>query len=900
MGTADVTVDVTYSINSYNLTVNYKYADGTTAAATHTETVNYNATYSVNSPAITGYTPDQAVVSGTMGTADVTVDVTYTVNSYNITVNQVTGGTITVIVEGATAGTTSNTTADFESQVQLSVVSDNGYTFDNFVVTNADGTPVAITPTNSFFMPANDVTVSADFSVNSYTLTINYKYADGTEAATTYTETIEYNTAYSVASPVLTGYTASPDTVSGTMGTADVTVDVTYNVNSYNITINQVTGGTITVTANASATAMGTSTTTNTTAEYSSWVQLFVRTDNGYTFNDFVVTNADGSAIEIINNGFIMPANDVTVSASFNVNEYTITYMDGNDVLDVDTFAFGAAITPIADPHKEGYTFNGWDPALPTAMPAEDLTVNAQWQVNSYYIDINQVTGGVVMVILEGAAVATTIGDSAEYNSWISLDVLTRDGYSFGNYVVTTADGSAIEITNNGFHMPASDVTVSATFNVNEYTITYMDDNTMLDVDTFAFGAAITPIANPTKVGYTFNGWNPALPTTMPDSNMTVYAQWQINNYNITVNQETGGTITVMVEGATAGTTSNTSADYNSWVQLSVETEYGYDFAGFVVTNADGTTIETPNNGFIMPANNVTVTANFTLHYFTVNVNVSDETPWGTVTGSGSFIYGSLDTLTATASEGHIFVGWSDFSTENPHVITVTQDSTITAFFVPEEIEIISNDTLMGAVSVNVPGGHVSHNTPIVITANPAPHYHFVSWSDGNTDNPRTLLPIQTIGLTAIFAIDQHTITLLRNDVSWGSVLGEGTYDYGTVIFISADAEEGYEFLHWDDGNTDNPRTITVVQDSTFTAIFQILDGINDANLSNVTVYSYENNVVVTNAEGFSVEIFDMSGRLVVSERSISQSVRKYTLETDGIYLVKVGNSVFKKVKIVR
>ena len=68
--------------------------------------------------------------------------------------------------------------------------------------------------------------------------------------------------------------------------------------------------------------------------------------------------------------------------------------MDGNDVLNVQTFDFGQRITPIATPTKVGYTFTGWDPELPEFMPAEDLTVFAQWQVNSYtvtYMDDNDV-----------------------------------------------------------------------------------------------------------------------------------------------------------------------------------------------------------------------------------------------------------------------------------------------------------------------------------------------------------------------------------------------------------------------------------------------------------------------------------------------------------------------------
>ena len=144
--TSDITVTAVYTVNSYTLTINYVYADGGTAASTYTRTLNYGAAYSVVSPAITGYTPDAAVVSGSMGADNVTVTVTYTANSY--------------------------------------------------------------------------------------TLTINYVYADGGTAAASYTGTYTYGQSYSVASPVIEGYTADVETVSGTMGAGNVTSTVTYTANA--------------------------------------------------------------------------------------------------------------------------------------------------------------------------------------------------------------------------------------------------------------------------------------------------------------------------------------------------------------------------------------------------------------------------------------------------------------------------------------------------------------------------------------------------------------------------------------------------------------------------------------------------------------------------------------------
>ena len=507
---------------------------------------------------------------------------------------------------------------------------------------------------------------------------------------------------------------------------------------------------------------------------------------------------------------------DRALVANFAIAEYVLTYMDGNEVLASETLTYGATITPIADPTREGYTFTGWDPEVPETMPDNDLTVYAQWQVNSYRINIDQVTGGTVQVIVEGSAVGSAIGDTAAYESWVRLDVVVFDGYTFGEYIVTDANNNTIEVTNDGFVMPASDVTVTASFTVNEYVLTYVDGNDVLGVQNYAFGATITPIADPTREGYTFTGWNPELPETMPANDLTVYAQWQINSYTITA-------------------------------------------------------------------------------------NASEVTPWGTVTGSGIFTYGATDTLTATPYENYLFLCWSDNNTDNPRTITVSQDSTITAYFIPEdedEIEVPVSDSVMGSASITIPG-NATPETMVTITAVPEPHYHFVSWTDGNTDNPRTVPLAQALRLTAIFAIDQHTITVLSNDENMGTVSIGGTYDYGTEISISADAREGYTFVAWNDGNTDNPRNITVEQDSTFIAYFQVVDAINEADIPNITIYGYDNQIVVVNAEGLTVEIFDMSGRLVVRESRISQDERRYTIVAPGVYLVKVGESMAKKVTIL-
>ena len=98
---------------------------------------------------------------------------------------------------------------------------------------------------------------------------------------------------------------------------------------------------------------------------------------------------------------------------------------------------------------------------------------------------------------------------------------------------------------------------------------------------------------------------------------------------------------------------------------------------------------------------------------------------------------------------------------------------------------------------------------------------HFVRWTDGNTDNPRLVKVTKDMTLTAVFATDQYTITSDVNDVERGSVSGGTTTEYNNVVTLTATANYGYHFERWADGNTDNPRTIQVTEDKTYTAVFE-------------------------------------------------------------------------------
>ena len=168
---------------------------------------------------------------------------------------------------------------------------------------------------------------------------------------------------------------------------------------------------------------------------------------------------------------------------------------------------------------------------------------------------------------------------------------------------------------------------------------------------------------------------------------------------------------------------------------------------------------------------------------------------------------------------GYKFKQWNDKNTENPREIVVEDDTTIIAEFEPCAIYNVqlNCDEKLGSV---FGAGKYNETTKTEISALAKENYHFTQWSDGNTENPRTITVTEDINLTAEFAIDQYQVTLESNGN--GSVTGSGTYDYGTEITIEATTNENYHFVRWSDGNTENPRTITVTEDINLTAEFAI------------------------------------------------------------------------------
>ena len=130
-------------------------------------------------------------------------------------------------------------------------------------------------------------------------------------------------------------------------------------------------------------------------------------------------------------------------------------------------------------------------------------------------------------------------------------------------------------------------------------------------------------------------------------------------------------------------------------------------------------------------------------------------------------------------------------------------------------IEVDVNDNIMGTAKVDINSACGNQ-----ISATPNFGYHLVQWSDGNTDNPRSLVLTQDTILTAEFAPNKYTITTISSDIQRGTTQGDTVVNYLDIVTICANANYGYHFTQWNDANIENPRQVQVTGDTTYTAIF--------------------------------------------------------------------------------
>ena len=193
----------------------------------------------------------------------------------------------------------------------------------------------------------------------------------------------------------------------------------------------------------------------------------------------------------------------ITLYAVWQVNQYTIHFAStGASVIPDITQDYGTPITAPANPVLPRYEFSGWDPQLPAAMPAHDMTVTAQWVVGTYAVTFKANGGSGAMDVQ-----SITYGQSTA----LSSNVFSKTGYTFSSWN-TKADGTGTGYANKEAVLDLDDITLYAQWTPIKYTVRFhinsgSTDSTVNQTMTYDKSASLK--ANTfVNAPYSFESWN--------------------------------------------------------------------------------------------------------------------------------------------------------------------------------------------------------------------------------------------------------------------------------------------------------------------------------------------------------------------------------------------------------
>ena len=436
--------------------------------------------------------------------------------------------------------------------------------------------------------------------------------------------------------------------------------------------------------------------------------------------------------------------------AKWEINQYTITFdTAGGSAIAPITQDYGTAITAPADPTREGYTFAGWDTAIPATMPAHNMTITAQWTVNQYTITFDTDGGSEVAPITQ------------DYGSAITAPAApTREGYTFTGWDKT------IPAT-----MPAGDMTITAQWTVNQYTITYdLDGGTAEgNPDTYTVETDAFTLKNPTRPGHTFTGWSGTgltgednLTVTIPKGstgNRSYTAHWSLNTYSITYD----------LNGGTASGNPTSYTVESATITLNQPTKTGYTFTGWSGTDLTGE----DNLTVTIPAGS-TGDRSYTAHWSLNTYSITYDLDGGTASGNPDFytVESSTITLNPPTRTGYTFIGWSgtDLSGSDNLTVTIPAGSIGNRSYIAHwslNIYSITYD-LDGGTALGNPDFYTVESSAITLNEPTKAGYVFTGWSGTDLvgeDNLTVTIPAGSIGdrrYTAHWEFDPTIIAALN------------------------------------------------------------------------------------------------------------------------------------------
>ena len=525
----------------------------------------------------------------------------------------------------------------------------------------------------------------------------------------------------------------------------------------------------------------GTSAAGTDTGSYSAGTMVFIIAGTPPTGKRFAAWTTESSGVTFAdaNNRitmFAMPANAVTVTANFEtVPVYAVTVSGvGTGATGSGSYTVGDTVTVMSGIAPAGQQFKNWTstPSVTFAdennlittfiMPANAVTVTANFEpIPIHAVTVESVGSNPLGV--GNYRVGTTV------TVWAGV---APAGYEFVNWTADPAvsfDNANSAIT--AFVMPNAPVTVTANFEPlpTAYTVTYNGNghnggSVPIDTTQYFGGAAVIVlgVGDLKRTNHAFSGWNTAADGSGISysagnafhiaDNIILYARWTLESiptYMVTVSGGTGSGS--YEQGAAVSITAGTPPS-------------GQRFANWTTTSAGVTfgDANNPSTSFAMPANEVTVTANFEA-IPTYEVTVSGGTD---LTGGSHYIAGTTVVITAdTPPSGQRFLNW----TATPAVTFINANSATTTFSMPaNDVTVTANFENIPTYNVAVSGGigatgggsYVQGATVTITTGTPPAGQRFVNWTTtssgvtfANANSAATffVMPANAVAVTANF-----------------------------------------------------------------------------------------------------------------------------------------------------
>lgn len=537
----------------------------------------------------------------------------------------------------------------------------------------------------------------------------------------------------------------------------DVDMDLVLYLNlapmSYTVTVVEDPAG-----LNA-ATAVG-------SAAVGSVVEVSVNVPDGYLFKGITaLSGVVGVPVTDAGNGkytFVMPAGDVTVTASFEkipAGKAYVKFVYGQDgeVYDSAIVTKGESVTaPAQAPVQDGKVFTGWKRGSAVLLPGQDYLISetdddtivfvAQWTDSTYTVSFDP----------DGGTPTPPVVSDVLYGTEMTLaDAPAKEGYAFIGWM---DDATGFVYKAGASYTVTGNASFTAQWSTNAYVVRFVDESGLIyGYDTVDYGETVIAPAAPTAEGKTFQYWengtvqvNAGAETPAVTGDVTYTAVWQTNTHSVTSVASNAEVSPASLSGVEVGTE----------VSFTVAPAADYAVAQVYTTHKQGaatiTTVLTAddfgNYSFTMPDSDVVIHVVTVQNVFSVFQN-TDDAPHLTITTPSVKAEAGTDVV-FTVSSSH-----EDYALNNVYV------TTLSGLYVPVEMKLVMGE----------------------------PEYHFT-------------MPAEDVMIYAQEIRNVYTVTYVDAD---NTLLKIETVASGEEApYFEPDAPEGYTFAGWDNMATVDTETM--------------------------------------------------------------------------------------------